>query len=177
MTVAIPQTSYSLSQTRALAGMLGDVDEGQLVIGKFTASETLLPGLVVELDPTDPTKCRLPKTASTIGKLLGVVMYSAADPVAGSVGSASSGIVAGSTVRILRRGQIWAKYNGTAGSDMLTNLNVNSSSTVATYRGILTDAATSNGAGTEIYATKMKAFEETVSGTGLVLVELNGELA
>lgn len=60
---------------------------------------------------------------------------------------------------------------------MLTALNVNSSSTTATNRGKMTDAGTSAGAGTEVYATKLLAIEETsVSPTGLCCVELNGAL-
>lgn len=150
--------------------MLADRDPGQLFISAI-AAEDVLPGRVVELDPTDTTvmKCRLPQTASAVGKILGIVVYSSAD----QVGS----FKAGAEVRILRRGRIYAEFNGTTGSDMMTNLNVNSSSTVATNRGKLTDAATSAGAGTEIYATKMLCFEETsVSPSGLCLVELNGPL-
>lgn len=180
MSVTIPQTAYSMRPTAALPGMVGDVDEGQLVIGKFIASETLLPGRAVELDPNDATKCRYPQTASAVGKLLGVVMYSAADPVGGTVGTADGGFKAGETVRILRRGQIWCEYTGTAGSDMLTAMKVRSASdnsnSEATHRGKLTDASTSTTVGQEVYATKLLCMEETVSGTGLVLAELNGPL-
>ena len=97
------------------------------------------------------------------------MVYSSAD----QVGS----FKAGSLVRILRRGRIYAEFTGTAGSDMMTALNVNSSSTTATNRGKLTDASTSTSSGSEVYATKMLAFEETsVSPSGLCLVELNGPL-
>lgn len=180
MSVTIPQTSYAMRPSIALAGMQGDVDNGQLVIGKFTAAETLLPGRVVELDPTDPTKCRYPKTASAVGSILGVVLYSAADPVGGTVGTADGGFKAGDTVRILRRGQVWCEYTGTAGSDMMTAMKVRSASddsnSEAQHRGKLTDASTSTTVGQEKYATKLLCMEETVSGTGLVLVELNGAL-
>lgn len=171
MAVTIPQTAYTLVQAAALPGMLGDQDPGRLIEGRFIASEDLLPGRVVELDPTDTTlnKVRYPQTASAVGKLVGVVVYDSAD----QVGS----FKAGDTVRILRRGKIWAEFNGTQGGEMLAALNVNSSSTIATNRGKFTDAAPAAGAGVEIYATKMLGAEDTTnSPTGLVLVELNGAL-
>lgn len=171
MAVTAPQTSYGLSQTQALPGMLASMDPGQLVEGAFKAGETgILPGLMVEIDPSDPTKCRLPQTASAAGVMLGVVIYNPLDP------PSATGYSVGQQVRVLRRGRIYAQFNGTTGSDMGTDLKVNSSSTVATNRGKLTDAATSAGAGTEIYQTKMKVFQETGTVSGLVLVELNGAL-
>ena len=47
MAVAIPQTSYALSQAAALPGMLADRDPGQLFITAI-AAEDVLPGRVVE---------------------------------------------------------------------------------------------------------------------------------
>lgn len=100
-------------------------------------------------------------------------MYNPADQV--------SSFKSGSTVRILRRGRIYAEYTGTAGSDMLTDLKVRSASdnsnSEATHRGKFTDASTSTTVGQEVYQTKIKAIEETsVSPAGLVCVELNGAL-
>lgn len=135
---------------------------------------------MVELDPTDTTlrKCRYPQTASAVGKLLGVVVYSSADPVQRD---GTGGFIAGSTVRILRRGRIYAEFTGTAGSDMLTALKVRSASdnsnSEVTHRGKLTDASASTTTGQEVYATKLLALDETSnSPSGLCLVELNGPL-
>ncbi len=173
--MAIPQTSYSLDQAAGLPGMPCSADPGQLITGEFVASEDILPGLMVEIDPSDTTvkKCRLPQTASAAGKLLGVAMYRSSD----QVGSWK----AGDTVRVLQRGEIFAYFTGTAGSDLWTQLKVRSASdnsnSEATHRGKFTDASTSTTVGQEVYQTTAICREETsVSPTGLCKVYLDGGL-
>lgn len=102
-------------------------------------------------------------------------VYSSQDPV--------GGIKSGDTVRVLRRGRVWAEYTGTVGSDLGTVLKVRSASdnsnSEATHRGKLTDASASTTVGQEKYATKMLCMQETSSSfspVGLALVELNGPL-
>lgn len=164
------QTSYSLNPPRAVAGMLRRNDEAVL-IRSFVCSEDIPFGSVVELVSG---QIRRPQTASAIGKIQGVAMFSDAKE------AYSGGWKSGDRVPVVLQGTVWVPYTGTAPSsttltDWVTSFNVYSSSTIATNRGKVTLTATSASAGVEIYALPngfASEFTDTVEGLCLVVLNL-----
>ncbi len=152
----MPQTTYNLDPSAAVAGQV--VDKGRL-IGKYVAAEELPPGRFVVLNSSN--KWELPQ-GSSLGKVGGVTVYrSSKDPGPYAVGD---------FVPVLRSGSIWCESTASAPAD-LASANVRHSSTIATHRGKVTDAATSATPGSEISDPGPVLFYGT-GPTGLVLVEL-----
>lgn len=158
----MPQTTYPLDPVAALAGMV--VEKGRMR-GRFECSETLNPGRLVEKH-TDG-KLRQCQTASALGNLVGAVPYSPHMTVGGYTAGFAQ-------VPVLRTGQIWIEYVGTAPTTEQV-VNISSSSTIATDRGKVTASAPSATVGVEIYAPPNGALKCTKVDTtlGLALVELN----
>lgn len=164
-----PQTSaVGLDTTAAVAGMVA-CNEGQKKWHKI-AAEALPFGVVVELDPTDDSKVRLPQTASAVGKLAGVTMFDSMRQ--------SGGYAAGDMVPVLRQGEIYVTFTGTTDT-ALTAAKVRSASSDANseaqHRGKLTDDSTSATVGQEVYQTKI-LFKRDVSTSGLCIAVLEGPL-
>lgn len=160
------QTSYSLYHDAAIAGQVVDgYHASRQVRGRYEPSEDLNFGRIVELH-TDG-KLRHPQTASAAGKLLGGVMYNHALPPGGYSLANNLG-----EVPVMRKGQMWIEYTGTAPS-VEGPVKVMSSSTVATHRGKVTGDAASASAGVEIYAMSGASIIKVDTGLSLALVEFN----
>jgi hypothetical protein len=161
----MPQTSYSIDHAEAIAGQVVDAPyTNRGVRGRYETSEDLNFGRIVELH-TDG-KLRHPQTAGAAGKLLGGVMYNSALPPGGYTLSNNF------MVPVMRKGQMWIEYAGTA-PGVETQAKVKSSSTVATDRGKVTGDAANATAGTEIYALEGAQVIKVNTTLGLALVEFN----
>lgn len=159
----MPQTSYAASPTIAVAGMLADT--GDKDIASYPAAEVIPAGRVCVLK-SDGT-CELPKNEGALptsgaGAPIGVSCYLSASP--------PGGYQIGDMVPLVRKGRVWAEFEGTGATD-LEVMNVRHSSTVATHRGKVTDAATSTSEGVEISALPRTVARKGT--TGLALVEVN----
>lgn len=164
----MPQTSYSNYHAAAIPGQVVDAAHGHRgQRGRYECSEDLNFGRVVELH-TDG-KLRQPQTASAVGKLLGAVPYNPSLPPTGGVNGYANGA---HMVPVLRRGQIWVEYTGTAPT-VEKAVNVMSSSTIATHRGKVTGDAASASAGVEIYALPGAVCVEVDATLSLALIEFN----
>lgn len=163
------QTSYDPDFSPAVAGM--QADNGFIDVLDFVASEEIFPGRVVELDPAtatdDQPKVRNPQaTSAAIAKPAGIAMYTPGK-------EPTSSYKAGDVVPCMRKGRIWAE--SVAGTvSCLSAASVAHSSTIATDRGKVTDAASSGTAGTEVDATGIAKFLRAgPAGSGLAKVEIN----
>jgi hypothetical protein len=153
-------TSYSEDPVAALAGL---VVERISMRGRYENSEDLEAGRLAEFHPTDG-KLRLPQ-GTTLTRLIGGVPYNSSLP--------PGGYTAGDyQVPVLRRGQMWVTYGGTAPAAE-TAVNVMHSSTIATDRGKVTASATSVVAGSEISAVEGLRCVKVDTGLGIALVEFN----
>jgi hypothetical protein len=163
----MPQTSYSLDHAAAIAGQLVDRGDGSRMRGRYVASEALNFGRILELH-TDG-KLRHPATAGAAGKLMGGCAYNASlPPTAAGV----YGYQADDVVPVLRKGQMWVEYTGTAPT-VEKKASVMSSSTVATHRGKVTGDAENATAGTEIYGLEGAHVVKVDTALSLALVEFN----
>lgn len=160
----MPQTTYPFDPPRALAGSIVSRGGPSGFRGRYEANEDLAAGLICEYDAASG-KLRLPQTAGASGKLLGGVPYTADMPNGGYKAAVSM-------VPVLRRGQMWCQYAGTAPSAE-TAVNVKSSSTIATDRGKVTADATSATAGSEVYALPGCVCIDVDTTLGLALIEFN----
>lgn len=159
----MPQTTYADAPTSALAGMLAD--SGPKDIASYPASEVIPPGRVCVLK-SDGT-CELPKNTGAMptsgaGAPIGISTYLSMAP--------PGGYQIGDMVPLVRKGRVWAEFTGTGASD-LEVMNVSHSSTTATHRGKVTDAATATTAGSEVSALPTAVARKGI--TGLALVEIN----
>jgi hypothetical protein len=167
----MPQTTYSNYHAAAIAGQVVDgmVPRGQR--GRYECSEDLNFGRVLELH-TDGT-LRQPQTAGAAGKLMGGLPYNPSLPPSNVAGSYVNGYANGQhMVPVLRKGQMWIEYTGTAPA-VETQAKVMSSSTIPTHRGKVTGDATSAGAGVEIYAMPGTVVVKIDATLSLALVEFN----
>lgn len=168
----MPQSSYSLYHSAAIAGQVVDGMLPRGSRGRYECSEQLNFGRLVELH-TDGT-LRQPQTASASGKILGGVPYDVSLPPTNVGGTWVNGYAPGAyMVPVFRRGQMWVEYTGTA-PVVGSKPNIMSSSTVATDRGKVTSTVTATTAGAEIYAGP-EGIEviKVDTATGLALVEFN----
>ena len=154
----MPQTSYALERTVAVAGQVVELGRKS---ARYRASEEIPAGRYVELH-TDNT-LRLYRG----GKKYGISMYrDAKEPGAWAIDD---------YVPVLRAGQIWADFDGTAASaGDLDDANVHGADTTATKRGKITQAAVSYAADAQVYNGGPAKFCQAPTGnTGLALVEIN----
>lgn len=164
------QVSYSSTMAPVRAGMPLDsfpVDEVS-----YPAGEAIPYGVMVELVNG---VARRPQGTTTTMNVVGASMY---DPTRESsvIGSSGLGYVVGDAVRVMRRGRIVLQFSGTTpGLDLnATSLNISHSSTTATNRGTITDAATATTAGAEIQAAPSgMVWVRNPGVAGLCTVELN----
>lgn len=157
----MPQTSYDLDLARATAGQIVERYPGGMR-GKYEASETLEVGRLCELHSDG--KLRAPQ-GTTLTKLVGAVPYIATKQTA--PWGTSDG-----PVPVLKKGQMWVEYAGTAPSAEAA-VNVMHSSTTAANRGKVTASSTSVSAGSEISAVEGLRCLDVDTSLGLALVEFN----
>lgn len=154
------QTTHSLDNTAVLSGMKWDNAIDQQIVS-FVASEAIPAGRMVELASG---MVRLPQATGQPSKIVGCALYQASLP--------PGGYAAGDVVAIMRRGKVVVDWSGTTQTP-LALLNVHHSSTVATNRGKVTDAAAAAGAGVEIAdGLSIMCFKDP-SVSGLTVAELN----
>lgn len=156
----MPQTSYNLDLDRAMAGQVVARYPGGMR-GLHTASEDLPVGRFAEYSGG---ALRLPQ-ATTLGSVVGATPYIATKQSA--PWTASDG-----PAPMLRKGQIWVEYAGTAPT-VESAVNIMHSSTTATNRGKVTGSATSAVAGSEISALEGVKCLDVDTTLGLALVECN----
>lgn len=160
------QTAYNLDLTIGLPGQYFDPETGEGVVS-YVAAEAITPGSLVELDSTG-RMIQMPQGTggAAMGKLVGVAARVQAK-------ENTSIYAAGDLVPVVRKGRVFANWSGTT-EVPLAQLNVQHSSTIATNRGFVTDAATSATAGSEISATSggLVCFK-AIATSGLALVEVN----
>src|ERR1700676_2958134 len=160
----------------ALPGQLADLAYNEIVY--FPANEVIQPGRCVEL-ASDGISVQQTQQTSTTFAPVGVSILITARESAGSVGITGYGIGGpqyniGDSVPVLMRGRIYAEWKGTT-QTAFGMPKAYHSSTVATDRGKLTDAATATGAGVEIAnAGHTFRVRQALPGTGnIVLVDVN----
>ncbi len=160
------QTTYSVFPVEAYAGQLGDVQDG--FIASYICSEDVSPGKVLELN-TDGTVRPAQGTGSGL-PLAGVSVLKTAQSSTAPL-STNVTFKSGDVVPVLRRGRIWASFNGGSPAKG-DSLNVKHSSTVATYRGFVTGTTTSTGSGTEIANAYVQLSKLNAAGD-LALIDVN----
>ena len=155
------QTAYTVLPAVGLSGQI--LDDAFNLITSYPAGELISVGRACEVVAGVLRMCQT--TGAALGNVVGVSCY---------IGAREPGQFAiGDMVPVLRRGKIFADWNGTTQVEFAVP-NVNHSSTIATNRGVFTDAATSAGAGVEIAAAPSGCIEVRPTGMATVcLVELN----
>jgi len=153
------QTTHSLDNTAVLSGMKWDNASDQQIVS-FIASEAIPAGRMVELASG---MVRLPQATGQPSKIVGCALYQASLP--------PGGYAAGDVVAVMRRGRVVCDFTGT--QTQLATLNVSHSSTVATNRGKVTDAAGAATAGSEIADGLSIVCFKDPGVSGLTVAELN----
>lgn len=159
----MPQTSYSLDHSAAIAGQ---VVESRGKRGRYECSEDLNFGRLVELSSG---QLRQPQ-ATTLGTIIGGIGYNASLPPGGYKSGEFQ-------VPVQRRAQMWIEYTGTAPTAESKPNICHASSDVssnAQHRGKVTGSATSAVAGAEVSAAPEGIWVVKVdTALSLALVELN----
>lgn len=186
MSVTQGQTVYNQFPAFAVPGQLAD--DTYQEIASYPAAETIHPGRLVQLasDGLSVQEVRNSSASTPPAQVLGVAVLRTAREGSGAVGITAYGVggpnyVLGEAVPVVYRGRVYAEWKGTTQSAFVNGLNgsgalhVYASSTTATDRGKLTDAAASAGAGTEIaYTGSQVMTRQALPGTGeIVLVDVN----
>lgn len=143
MSVTLPQTSFSAAPAQAIAGMLADA--GRVDCISRVAKTDLGFGLAVMQYVANDNQCD--KLGASTDVILGVTVYDASLPPAGSYNGASyaGAYVAGMAVRIARKGRIWvlieqdvdptlavyARYTASGGNTVLGKFRVDADSSKA----------------------------------------------
>lgn len=179
MTVQIGQLTYSLYPPQADPGMLADNEVNHIL--SFPAAEAINPGVCVEVAADGVSVQQPQQTGSTFSPVGISILLTAREGLGASNtttqngGNGNGGVyAAGDMVPVLRRGAIFAYWKGTTQTGYASP-NVYHSSTIATDRGKLTDAATSSSAGVEIAAAPVTIqLRQALTGSGnIALVEVN----
>ncbi len=166
------QTSYSLAASQACAGMEGPDAHGKQKKLSKVCGEDIPFGRLLELSSDEAV---LPQGAE-LGRLIGASAYKAAmEP------EEDTGYLDGEYANIVRRGQIWVKYTGTAPTAMsVPNISHNSDDDIENPavapedRGTVTGDETSTDPGEEVSAAPNGVFCLAVDTTlELALIELN----
>lgn len=176
--MSIGQTSYSNLPPVADPGQLADLSVND--IRSFVAAEQIFPGRMLQL-ASDGVSCQqVQETGDTNppAETLGFSVLLTSREGTGAVGVASNGGAVyniGDVVPVLRKGSLYAEWKGTTQPPYGGTLNVYHSSTTATDRGKLTDAAASATSGSEVgpagSAIKLRA---ALPGSGnICLVDVN----
>lgn len=171
------QLSVTMFPNYAEPGQPGDLSYNE--VRSFQANEVIQPGRMVELSSDGLTIQQVQATGNQAPKSMGIVLNTLTREGSGAIGLTAYGVGGpqynlGDMVPVMFRGSVYAEWQGTtqtAGGQP----NVYHSSTVATDRGKLTDAATSAGVGTEIsLAGSGIRVRQVLTGSGnIVLVDVN----
>jgi hypothetical protein len=160
----MPQTVYNLDMAEQTAGQI--VERGR-TNGRFTAAADLPPGRILDLDGNG--RLRLP-AGTTLTTTVGASPYLAhLAPQTDGTGNIHR---ANAYVPVLRGGQIWVEYSGTAPT-VGNVVRVMHSSTTATHRGKVTASAASGTAGSEISNVEGLVCMAVDTAQSLCLVEIN----
>jgi len=178
MPLAIGQTTFNLFPDNAEPGQIADLAYSEVT--SFVAAEAINPGRVVQIasDGLSVQQLQL-SSSSTVTGALGISVLRSARESSGSYGVTAYGIgglayQAGETVPVLLRGRVYAEWKGTT-QPAFGVPNVYASSTTATDRGKLTDAAASAVAGSEV-ATGIHGIQSRQAEAGTssyILVDVN----
>lgn len=149
------QTSYQLNPDIGVAGQLADENLDSRVVS-YPAGEPISFGRLCEVDSSGllhPVRGTGANIASD--SLAGVSVFDVAreQQLASSGGSAGSGFYGtNDMVPVLRKGRIYAAWDGSGTQAILGRINVNHPSTGDTngVRGVFTGSATSTTAGAEV---------------------------
>lgn len=164
--MSAPQTSFSEFAAEAFAGQQADVQDS--FIASYICSEDVPAGRVLELN-TDGTV----RTAQGTGAGLPLAGVSVLKTAASSTAPLATNVSykSGDVVAVMRRGRIWAAFNG-GSPNPGDSLNVKHSSTVATHRGKVTGTTTSSSSGVEI-ANAYVQLQKLNSAGDLALIDVN----
>lgn len=179
MSFSTGQTSVSLFPVEAAPGLVDDLEE--CITETYFACEAIQPGRFIELNSGGSRWIQqVQDTGNAALPTLGVTRLDTSRENPGSadlstyVGGAAFNI--GDPVPVVRHGSIFVGWSGT--TQVLNSvMNISHSSTVATNRGTLTDAATSATAGSEVSTAPswaVTAADALRSSTTYALLRLNG---
>jgi hypothetical protein len=179
MTFSTGQTSVSLFPVEAQPGLVADLEWA--AIETYFAAEVIQPGRFVELNSGGSRWIQqVQDTGDSALPTLGISRLVTSRENPGSadlstyVGGAAFNI--GDPVPVVRRASMFVNWVGT--TQVLNSvMNVYHSSTIATNRGSLTDAAIATTAGVEISVAPswcVTAADVVRSTTNVALVRLNG---
>ena len=178
MSVTQGQTTYNQFPAFAQPGQLADLTYNE--IRMFPANEVIQPGRVLEL-ASDGLSCQQAQETgdTTLTTLLGISVLVTARESSGAFGITAYGVGGpqyniGDSVPVLMRGAIYAEWKGTT-QTAVGMPNYYHSSTTATDRGKITDAATSATSGSEVsnsgHGIRVR---QALPGTGnIVLLDVN----
>jgi hypothetical protein len=159
----MPQTVYNLDMAQQVAGLIVD---RATYNGRFSTSEAVPPGRFLELASG---ALRLPQ-GTTLTAPIGVTPYFSHLPA--QTDGSNNLYRSGDQPALVRKGQVWCEYSGTAPT-VGQSVNIMHSSTTATHRGKVTGSAPSGGAGTEVTAVEGLKCMAVDTTNSLALVEIN----
>lgn len=173
----IGQLTYSVFNTQAAPGDPADYKLN--MFDSFPAAESINPGRGVEIASDGVSVEQVQKTSGSL-PVIGISMLKRAREGGGAVGITAYGIgspifAAGEILPVLQSGRIFAEWDPTSTQSAFSRPNMYHSSTTATSRGIITFAATSTVAGSEIAQTPACIqTRQVLPNTGnIVLIDVN----
>lgn len=181
MSYAVGQLTYSVFPPVADPGMLGDNSVQR--IESFPAAETIQPGrgLLMTSSGTVEQAQGTRSDTTTVLDLFGFSILRTSREGLGQENDSTTlggaAYNAGDMVPVLRRGCLYAEWKGTtipAGGPTYTQLNMYQSSTTATDRGKVTDAAAASTSGSEVGPiggrVRVKPVLPALSNTGNIIL-------
>jgi hypothetical protein len=175
------QQTYNQFPAFAQPGQLADLAYAEIV--SFPAAEVIQPGrgVMMAADGLSVQQMQESGASSQVTTtLVGISLLITAKESSGPFNITPFGVGGpqyniGDSVPVLQRGRVYAEWKGTTQTSFSNAYNMYTSSTIATDRGKITDAATSAGAGTEV-SVLGPGFRgrQALPGTGnIVLIDVN----
>jgi hypothetical protein len=166
------QTSYSTDVVIGIPGQRTASSLGEIVVSA-PAGEAIQFGRYCQLDTTTNLLKMAQETGDgALAGTFGVSVYRPAREQAYPPTFGGANYVVGDMVPCLRRGRMYAEWNGTT-QTFGSQPNVNCSSTTATNRGIFTDASISASVGAEIATATGIVIYMPTSVSNIVEVDVN----
>lgn len=171
------QTAHNLTPAVGAPGMLYDAKEGNDIV-TCIAGEDIEPGRFVELasadDKTGVMTVQMCQQTGATCTPVGVSLRDQQREQNTWPANASQGIKSGTRMAVLRRGRVFVERDSTdtAAVSRFDSPKIMHSSSTAAKRGMLTQAATSTGAGTEVTAQTVSQVWQDTSTAGLMLLEV-----
>lgn len=164
------QTDYSFNPVVGTLGQRYREHNSDEVV-TYPAAAQITPGSLLELiTVAGVDKVRLAQSASgALKPLVGVALFE--DRYAPALGATNNYFQAGDLVPVLRKGRVFAAWNGTTQASLAT-VNYEHSSTT-NPQGSFTDAATATTAGSEIDLANGVRLVKNLASSTMCLVELN----